>query len=114
MKYYFAGGLFDHKELIGNKLLADAIADVSEGHWEALLPQDEENQLRDDPKSIRDNDFQMVLLGKCRQLRHTGHGAVVVHDFNEGTGREEAAQLAEVYGRLGMSATAQHAVVLGI
>ena len=72
MKYYFAGGLFDHKELIGNKLLADAIADVSEGRWEALLPQDEENQLRDDPKSIRDNDFQMVLKSDAALFNFDG------------------------------------------
>ena len=72
MRYYFAGGLFDHKELIGNKLLADAIADVSAGRWEALLPQNEENQLRDDPKSIRDNDFQMVLKSDAALFNFDG------------------------------------------
>ena len=72
MKYYFAGGLFDHKELIGNKLLADAIAEVSAGRWEALLPQDEENQLRNDPKSIRDNDFQMVLKSDAALFNFDG------------------------------------------
>lgn len=61
MFYYFAGGLFDHKELIGNHLLAEAIARLSGGRWEALLPQKAENQLRPDALEIRDNDFAMVL-----------------------------------------------------
>ena len=72
MKYYFAGGLFSHKEIIGNRLLAEAIAGVSHGKWEALLPQDAENQLRDDPKAIRDNDFEMVLQSDAALFNFDG------------------------------------------
>ena len=72
MKYYFAGGLFSHKEIIGNRLLAEAITGVSHGKWEALLPQDAENQLRDDPKAIRDNDFEMVLQSDAALFNFDG------------------------------------------
>ena len=72
MKYYFAGGLFSHKEIIGNRLLAEAIAGVSHGKWEALLPQDAENQLRDDPQAIRDNDFEMVLQSDAALFNFDG------------------------------------------
>lgn len=61
MNYYFAGALFSHKDLIGNRLLADAVDRVSSGRWQALLPQNEENQLRPDALEIRDNDLAMVL-----------------------------------------------------
>ena len=61
MFYYFAGGLFSHKELIGNHLLAEAIELCSNGRWQALLPQQEENQQRPDALDIRDNDLSMIF-----------------------------------------------------
>jgi len=61
MNYYFAGALFSHKELIGNRLLADAVSRISAERWQALLPQDAENQLRPEPLDIRDNDFAMIF-----------------------------------------------------
>ena len=44
-RYYFAGALFCHKELIGNHLLAEAIRDRSGGEFAANLPQKEEKIL---------------------------------------------------------------------
>lgn len=61
MKFYFAGGLFTHKELIGNQLLANSVERVSDGKWHAVLPQKAENQLRFDALEIRDNDLRMVI-----------------------------------------------------
>ena len=72
MFYYFAGGLFDHKELIGNHLLAEAIARFSGGRWEALLPQKAENQQRPDALEIRDNDFAMVLQADAALFNFDG------------------------------------------
>ena len=72
MKYYFAGGLFSHKDIIGNRLLADEIFRFSCGRWEALLPQNAENQLRDEPKEIRDNDFEMVLRSDAALFNFDG------------------------------------------
>jgi nucleoside 2-deoxyribosyltransferase len=37
---YFAGDLFDHKDLIGNALMASYINQVSEGRYRCVLPQD--------------------------------------------------------------------------
>jgi nucleoside 2-deoxyribosyltransferase len=36
---YFAGGLFSHKDLVGNRLLADSIAQESRGRFRCVLPQ---------------------------------------------------------------------------
>ena len=36
---YFAGDLFDHKDLTANLLLADAIRRASEGRYQPILPQ---------------------------------------------------------------------------
>ena len=60
-RFYFAGALFCHKELIGNHLLAEAIRERSGGKYQANLPQKEENQLRPSPLEIRDNDFRLLL-----------------------------------------------------
>lgn len=58
-KVYFAGGLFSSKDLIGNKLVAEAIMRIS-GKYKCLLPQDLE-QRRATPKEIRDDDIKSVL-----------------------------------------------------
>ena len=72
MFYYFAGGLFDHKELIGNHLLAEAVLHASGGRWEPLLPQKAENQTRPDALEIRDNDFAMVLQSDAALFNFDG------------------------------------------
>ena len=39
-KVYWAGDLFDLKDLIGNRFLADAFERQAAGRWQAVLPQD--------------------------------------------------------------------------
>ena len=59
---YFAGALFDHKELIGNALLASYIDDLSKGKYKCVLPQDLE-QTTDRAVVIRNQDLAQVM--KC-------------------------------------------------
>ena len=64
-KIYFAGDLFDHKDLTGNLLLCKAISDVSNGRYEPILPQDSEaNSLRS-VNEIRDRDLEMLFCADC-------------------------------------------------
>ena len=53
---YFAGSLFNSKDLIGNKYLAHAIETVSDGRYKCVLPQDLQ-QMAENTKVIRDNDL---------------------------------------------------------
>ena len=58
--FYFAGDLFDHKDLIGNLLLAEAINDQSKGKYKAILPQNlEAGNLRS--VDIRNQDLLKVV-----------------------------------------------------
>ena len=57
---YFAGHLFDHKDLAGNALLASHIDGVSEGRYRCILPQDLE-QRGIGPMGIRDQDLKAVM-----------------------------------------------------
>ena len=57
---YFAGHLFDHKDLAGNALLGAQIDDASAGRFKCVLPQDLEQ--RDiGPMGIRDQDLNAVV-----------------------------------------------------
>ena len=57
---YWAGALFDLKDLIGNRMLADAFERQAEGRWHAVLPQESAaNGERSD--SIRDSDLEMLF-----------------------------------------------------
>jgi nucleoside 2-deoxyribosyltransferase len=58
---YFAGGLFNHKELVGNALLASYIEQCSEGRYTCIVPQDLEHPTRRGV-DIRNNDLKHVLL----------------------------------------------------
>ena len=61
LKIYFAGDLFDAKDLGGNVLLADAIEKVSAGRYQVMLPQDGECEVCErTSKSIRDADFELL------------------------------------------------------
>ena len=60
--FYFAGGLFSHKDLIGNTFLADAIERCSQGKFKCVLPQNIEFR-NTDAQSIRDDDI--VTLINC-------------------------------------------------
>ena len=91
----------------------DAEMTIFRGHVHFLAHLDERLLLQTVGYEVLDgDDLQAVLAGEHLQLWHTGHGAVVVHDLHQGTGRVEACQLTQVDGGLGMTATAQHAVVL--
>ena len=57
---YFAGPLFDHKDLIGNALLAEAIREMSDGKYRCILPQDLE-QFTDKAVDIRNQDLSYVM-----------------------------------------------------
>ncbi len=57
---YFAGDLFNHKDLLGNVALADAISKFSKGKYNCVLPQDLE-QNKSTPKAIRDSDILNLL-----------------------------------------------------
>ena len=57
---YFAGALFDHKELIGNAILASYINEISDGKYRCILPQDLE-QSTNRAVDIRNQDLSYVL-----------------------------------------------------
>lgn len=59
-RVYFAGELFNTKDLVGNRLLAEAIDREGDGRYQCVLPQDIE---LDDVRSqqIRDADLRAVL-----------------------------------------------------
>ena len=57
---YFAGPLFDHKDLIGNALLSEAITETSDGKYRCILPQDLE-QFTDRAVDIRNQDLIHVM-----------------------------------------------------
>lgn len=59
---YFAGDLFDSKDLGGNLLLARAIEKISGGRFQVRLPQDGECEVCcRTSRSIRDADFEMLF-----------------------------------------------------
>ena len=57
---YFAGALFDHKELIGNAILASYINKLSKEKYRCVLPQDLE-QSTNRAVDIRNQDLSCVL-----------------------------------------------------
>ena len=57
---YFAGHLFDHKDLAGNALLGSHIDEQSGGRYRCILPQDLE-QRGIGPMGIRDQDLKAVM-----------------------------------------------------
>ena len=57
---YFAGDLFDHKDLSGNALLGSHIHEQSGGRYRCVLPQDLE-QRGIGPMGIRDQDLKAVM-----------------------------------------------------
>src|SRR5258705_3174816 len=61
---------------------------------------------------IGDRDHRhRVLAGELRQLRHTGHRAVLVHDFADDACRIQAGHPREVDGRLRLTGADHHAAV---
>ena len=83
-KVYWAGALFDLKDLIGNRVLADAFERQAAGRWQAVLPQDSgANGSR--PDSIRDDDLEMLFASDAVVANFDGadldSGAVVEFCF---------------------------------
>ena len=73
-KVYFAGDLFDAKDLIGNALLAEAVEMEAGGRYEIVLPQDAESAgPARSAQGIRDTDF--ALLFQCDMLAACFDGA---------------------------------------
>lgn len=68
---YFAGDLFNHKDLIGNLLLADAINRHSSGRFQCVLPQNLE-QTTDRSIDIRNNDLLEVIKADLILLNFDG------------------------------------------
>lgn len=60
-RVYFAGPLFDHKHLVGNRLLAEAVHALAGGRYQAVLPQDLPIAAEDDPRAIRNADYAALL-----------------------------------------------------
>lgn len=58
---YFAGDLFDHKHITGNRLLADLIRRKSNGIYNCLLPQDWEADKKYTAVEIRNKDIAAVI-----------------------------------------------------
>lgn len=61
---YFAGGLFDHKELAGNLHLALAIEKVAP-QYHIVLPQNSASNAARAIGEIRDRDFEMLFGADC-------------------------------------------------
>ncbi len=62
LKIYFAGDLFDAKDLGGNLLLAGKIEEYSGGRYQVMLPQNGECEvLERTSQSIRDADFELLF-----------------------------------------------------
>lgn len=62
LKIYFAGDLFDSKDLGGNVMLADAIDELSDGRYQVMLPQNGECEVSvRTSQSIRDADFDLLF-----------------------------------------------------
>jgi len=59
-RFYLAGDLFNYKALVGNQLLADAIDQVSNGKFQAILPQSLEMP-SNRAKDIRNEDYAALI-----------------------------------------------------
>ena len=65
-------------------------------------------------KILDRDDTKSPFLGLLLQLRHTGHGAVIIHNLHQCTGRIQAGQLTKIHRCFGMTGTTKHSVVLSI
>ena len=66
-----------------------------------------------DEVADRDN-LEVKLLRDFLKLRHAGHRAVFVHDFDQGGRRAQARQLRQVYSRFSMACATEYALFLGV
>lgn len=68
---YFAGPLFDFKQLTGNALMAAAVEQASGGRYRCLLPQDLEHP-QGQAMGIRDRDLYQVLAADLAVFNFDG------------------------------------------
>lgn len=68
---YFGGELFNHKHLIGNAYLAEAIFERSHGRYLCELPQDFEPR-GSTPRSVRDQDLRALVACDLALLSFDG------------------------------------------
>ena len=57
------------------------------------------------------HDLEVVAAGEGDQVRHAGHGAVVVHDLADHAGRVQPGEPRDVDRRLGMAGADKHAAM---
>ena len=60
LSIYFAGALFNHKDLIGNRILANVLERISEGRYRCVLPQDLESSVSR-AIDVRNQDLKSVI-----------------------------------------------------
>ncbi len=60
IQIYWGGALFNHKDLIGNAMLAEAVGEFSGGRYLPVLPQESEADMTRS-LDIRDSDYDMLL-----------------------------------------------------
>ena len=86
-KIYFAGDLFDHKDITGNLLLAEKIGQVSNGAYKVVLPQDSESNDLRTVNEIRDRDLELLFSCDCIVANFDGNeldsGTVVEFCFSK-------------------------------
>ncbi|MBS0585693.1 MAG: nucleoside 2-deoxyribosyltransferase [Verrucomicrobia bacterium] len=84
LSVYFAGALFNSKDLLGNQVLAEAIEKASMGRYECRLPQDIEVRVLT-AQNIRDTDLKEVLAADLAIFNYDGteldSGTVVEYLF---------------------------------
>lgn len=61
LSIYWAGGLFDYKELLGNLQLGTAVEEASNGNYEVIFPQNGECEASRGISGIRNQDLLSVL-----------------------------------------------------
>lgn len=71
LSVYFGGDLFDHKDLVGNAILADYIEKESAGRYRCIVPQTLE-QTSTRGVEIRNNDLKNVLLSDVALFNFDG------------------------------------------
>ena len=74
---------------------------------EGLVPQPVFHQVGDG------GDLDIMLRGKFLQVRHPGHGAVVLHDLADHRGALQPGQAGQVRGALGLPGAHQHPAFAG-
>ncbi len=65
-----------------------------------------------DQRGDRDH-LQPELLGDLHQLRHAGHRAVLVHDFDQCSGGLQPGQTGQIDGRFGVARATQYSFLTG-